>query len=315
MPIHVAFCVNDAYIPYIAVTLKSIGENNRDDKVVVYVLSDYISQEHKNLMEVVASPYPNMILYTQIVDDGALRDLKDTWTVYTWYRVLLTHYLPDDVHRILYLDADTIVVGNLRELFFWDMSDKAIACVVDPESFNSETYRRLKYEPSKKYVCAGVMLMNLDYWRKNDLSRTIIEWGYQHNDIIRFPDQDTINYLCRDSKIVLPLRFGIMGCFFKKDVFFRKPYTHELRDCIECPVIIHYAGQAPWIVELSNHLMQDEWDKYNQLLPRPVRKVYMTKGLGLIKLHLWNLLHLGRKRSTISRQDVLDKLDTIARSQ
>ena len=50
---------------------------------------------------------------------------------------------------------------------------------------------------------------NFKNLNSKDLSKTIIKWGYDNNDIIRFPDQDTINYLCRDSKIVLPLRYGI----------------------------------------------------------------------------------------------------------
>lgn len=308
MPIHIAFCVNDAYIPYITVTLMSIAENHKDDEVIVHVFSDYISQDQRTSLDMLVEPYHNLTLSFQIVNDSILRGLKDTWTIYTWYRVLLPQYLSSEVHRVLYLDADTIVADNIRELFFMDMSDKAIACVVDPESFNSETYSRLKYDSSKEYVCAGVMLMNLDYWRKKDLSKTIIKWGYEHNDIIRFPDQDTINYLCRDSKIVLPLRYGIMDYFFKKDLFYQEPYAQQLRDCIEHPAIIHYAGQAPWVVELSHHLLQDEWEKYNRMLPFPVKKTYLTKGFAWVKMHIWNLLYPHRKKPLLSRSDVLNQL-------
>ncbi len=310
MPIHIAFCVNNAYVPYITVTLMSIAENHKDDEVIVHVFSDFISQKQKQRLNKVVNPYSNLTLSIQIVNDSALRGLKDTWTIYTWYRVLLPQYLSSETHRVLYLDADTIVAGNIRELFFMDMSDKAIACVVDPESFNSETYSRLKYDSSKKYVCAGVMLMNLDYWRAKDLSRTIIEWGYQHNEIIRFPDQDTINYLCRDTKIILPLRYGIMDYFFKNDFFYKEPYAQELRDCIEHPAIIHYAGMNPWKRELATSLLQDEWEKYNKMLPHPVKKEYITKGWNLVKMFIWNILHPSPKASTLTREDVLKKLNS-----
>ena len=123
MPIHIAFCVNDAYIPYITVTLKSIAENHLDNEVIVHVLSDYISQDQRTSLDKVVEPYPNLVLCVQIVDDSALKGLKDTWTIYTWYRVLLPQYLPNDIHRVLYLDADTIVAGNIQELFSLDMCD------------------------------------------------------------------------------------------------------------------------------------------------------------------------------------------------
>lgn len=308
--IHVAFCINDGYAHYIAVSIKSIAENHRDSDVSIYILSDYISQGSRKLLDSVVGIYENILLTIIIVDDNALRGLKDTWTIYTWYRVLLPQYLPSEIHRVLYLDADTIVAGNICELFIMDMNDKAIACVVDPESFKSETYSRLKYDSSKQYVCAGVMLMNLDYWRVKDLSSTIIKWGYDHNDIIRFPDQDTINYLCRDSKIVLPLRYGIMDYFFKTDSFYQEPYAQELRDCIEHPAIIHYAGRNPWKRELATSLMQDEWEKYNTMLPHPVKKEYITKGWNLVKMHIWNILHLSPKAPRLTREIVINRLNS-----
>ena len=75
--------------------------------------------------------YPNAILDIVIVDDSKLKDLKDTWTIYTWYRVLLPEIDGCSVHRVLYLDADTLVSENIEELFSLDMTGKAIAGTVD----------------------------------------------------------------------------------------------------------------------------------------------------------------------------------------
>ena len=308
LPIHIAFCVNDGYVPYVAITIKSIAENHKNLYVSIYILSDYISQKNRNLLDTILNPYGNISLFVHIVDDSALRGLKATWTIYTWYRVLLPRYLPKSVHRVLYLDADTIVVGNIEELFSLDMSNKAVAGTIDPESFKSETFQRCMYDASKKYICAGVLLMNLDYWREHDLSKTIIKWGYDHNDIIRFPDQDTINVLCQDTKIVLPLRYGIMDYFFKTDYFYKGTYVEELRDCIEHPAIIHYAGMNPWKRELATSLMQDEWEKYNKMLPHPVKKEYITKGWSLVKMHIWYLLHPFSKTRSLTREEVLNRL-------
>ena len=308
-PIHIAFCVNDAYVPYISVTLKSIVENHRDDDVTIHLLTDYISERKRLLLNDVVSGASNIKLCIYIVDDVDLRGLKDTWSIYTWYRVLLPRYLSKDTHRVLYLDADTIVDSNLRDLFSLEMDDdKSIAAVVDPESFNDETFRRCGYDKGKKYVCAGVMLMNLDYWRKHNLSNRIIEWGREHNDIIKFPDQDTINYLCRDSKIILPLRYGIMDYFFRVDLFYGNEYIKELYDCIEHPAIIHYAGQTPWKKELAKTVMQDRWTYYNKMLRHPVKQVYITKGWNLIKMHIWNFFHPCSKKRFLTRSEVLNKM-------
>lgn len=308
LPIHIAFCVNDGYVPYIAVTIKSIVENHENVHVTIHVLSDYISKEKKELLSEAIRNCKNINLEIHIVDDTSLRGLKDTWSIYTWYRVLLPKVLPNSVQRVLYLDADTLVVASLESLFEIDMTEKAIGCCIDPESFHKETFARCGYEEAKKYVCAGVMLMNLDYWRKNNLTDKVITWGRENNDTIKFPDQDTINYLCRDNKIILPLRYGVIGGFFMMDELFSKEYATELQECIERPAIIHYAGQAPWKKELANHLFQDEWIRYNKMLKHPAKQHYITKGWLKIKMHVWNLLHPNNNDKRITKENVLKRL-------
>lgn len=304
-PMHVAFCVNDGYAQYIMVTIKGLLENN-SNPIVIHVLSDYISERNVARLKDLVSSYPFAELNVVIVDDSKLRGLKDTWTIYTWYRVLLPEILDKDVHRVLYLDADVLVAGNIGELFRLDMTGKAIAGTIDFQSKDISTYKRCGYEPEKEYVCAGIMLMNLDYWRKHDIANQVVRWGRDNNDRIQFPDQDSINYICRNAKILLPLKYDIVDGFFHDDYYYQH-YPRELRECVESPVIIHYAGQAPWVVELSNHLLQDEWEKYNRALKKPVKKVYQSKGFLKIKVILYRLFHFNTIRR-LERQDVINKL-------
>lgn len=305
-PMHVAFCVNDGYAQYIMVTIKGLLENN-SDPIVIHVLSDYISERNVARLKDLVSSYTFAELKVIIVDDSKLRGLKDTWTIYTWYRVLLPEILEKDVHRVLYLDADVLVAGNIGELFRLDMTDKAIAGTIDFQSKDISTYKRCGYEPEKEYVCAGIMLMNLDYWREHDIANQVVRWGRDNNDRIQFPDQDSINYICRNAKILLPLKYDIVDGFFHDDYYY-KNYPQELRECVESPVIIHYAGQAPWVVELSSHLLQDEWETYNQALRQPVKKVYQSKGFLKIKVILYRLFHFNTIRR-LERHDVINRLE------
>ena len=305
-PMHIAFCVNDGYAEYIMVSIKGLLENN-GCPIVIHVLSDYISEKNVARLKDLVALYPFAELNVVIVDDSKLRGLKDTWTIYTWYRVLLPEILDKDVHRVLYLDADVLVAGNIGELFQLDMTNKAIAGTIDFQSKDISTYKRCGYEPEKEYVCAGIMLMNLDYWREYDIANKVVRWGRDNNDRIQFPDQDSINYICRDAKILLPLKYDIVDGFFYDDYFYQH-YPKELRECVESPVIIHYAGQAPWVVELSNHVLQDEWEKYNKELERPVKKIYQSKGFLKIKVILYRLFH-AKTNKTLNKQDVIDRLE------
>ena len=48
---NIAFCINDTYAPYVAVTLKSLVENNSSNALNVYILTDGISDKNICLLE------------------------------------------------------------------------------------------------------------------------------------------------------------------------------------------------------------------------------------------------------------------------
>lgn len=295
--IHIAFSVNDSYVKYIVVTIKSIAENNRNADIVIHVLTDVLSGRTRKSLDIIGREYDNISIQIHEVDDAPLRGLKTgSYTIYTWYRVLLPDILPDDIDRILYLDADTLVLDDLSSLFTIDMSGKSIASVVEDRTFDNYHYDRLGYGRDKHYVCCGVLLINLDYWREHCLTEKIIAWAQEHNDELVFPDQDAINYICSDTKILLPLRYGIVQWFFNNDKFYEQLWLPQLNECIENPAIVHYAYCVPWYKDVPKHIMYDRWQKYNRMLRHPVRRVYKSKGLLKLKLIIWNLLHAFAKR-------------------
>lgn len=309
-PIHIAFCVNDSYVPYITVTIKSIMENHRNCEIGIHLLIDRISASNKKRLENTVCSRYNVKLNIHLVNDESLRGLNTgVWTIYTWYRILLPQILPSNIKKVLYIDADTVVATDLRELFSLDMINKSIAASVDVQSFDDRAFERCGYDRSKQYVCAGILLMNLEYWRNNGLADILIDWANRNGERIAFPDQDAINYVCRDSKIVLPLRFGILSSFFNDDIFYERHYSTQLRDCIERPAIIHYAGCYPWIKFFATHPMQDYWEKYNNMLEQPVRQVYIQRKWLFFKILIWRLLHHPFKRQArLTIEDIKRRL-------
>lgn len=301
-PIHIAFCVNDKYIPYICVTIKSIIENNKNNALHFHVISDNIPKKMYRLLYETIEGCKTVTIDTYLIDNGQLYGLKDSWSIQAWYRVFLPDILGKNIHRVLYLDADIIVAGSLKDLFSIDMTGKSIAAVIDIESFNPDTFKRCGYNNTKKYVCSGVLLMNLDYWRQYELTKQIVNWAKENNDKIKFPDQDTINYICQDTKILLPLKYGILNPFFYDNEILNSEYLPEVKECVTNPIIIHYAGQNPWKIELAKHIQNEEWNKYNRMLKHPAKRHYITKGINLLKLHIWNLLHPNSHKHFLAKQ-------------
>ena len=299
-PIHIAFCVNDSYAPYIIVAIRSVIENNRKSDVCIHVLTDYISEfNHQRLFDVVDG-YKNVLLQIHLVDDTPLQGVKTLrWTIYAWYRLLLPMVLPDSVKQVLYLDADTLVVADISELFNIDMTGKAIAAVIDSICFSEDTYERCGYSRHKQYICSGVMLMNLDFWREYALSEKVIRWSINNDTRLKYPDQDAINVICEDLKILLPIRYNVMHWYFVNECFYQVPYIEQLSESICRPVIIHYANCSLNVKENSFYLFISEWIKYNKKCGSPVKRRYESKGWMLVKRIIWEFFHPYRNRCAL----------------
>ncbi len=183
-----------------------------------------------------------------------------SWSKYTWYRIFLPEVLPQDVNKVLYLDCDVCVCGSLDELFALDMKDRSIAAAIDPESYSDDVFSRLNIEQSKGYVCAGVLLMNLSFWRKHQTAMSVLRYGKENAARIHFPDQDAINVVCVNSKIILTPKYSPflrIAKYYPED---------EWREYFEHPVIIHYAGCAPWKGNPNNHPFHHIWwETFNRL--------------------------------------------------
>lgn len=291
--LNIAYCVNDAYVQYCTVSIKSVIETNKCHNINFYILIDQISKNSINRIKETIAGVKNVSYQIITVDDTIITGLKTgIWSKYTWYRILIPSCLPN-LDRILYLDADTVVTDDIGELFEIDLTDKSVAGALDYQAFLPGEKNQFG-DKRKNYICAGVLLMNLKFWRDNELTSEIIDWATKNEDLINWPDQDTINHICEESKVILPLKYGSMGRYFIDDYYLKEiEYRKQIEDCFKKPAIIHYAGHGylPWIKDHSKHKFHSEWIKYNKMLKHPAKRKYESKGIVKLKVIIWNLLH------------------------
>ena len=288
---HFAFCFDENYAQYAAVCIRSILLHNSESKIIIHILSDGLSE--KALQRLYSSTNSFQCeLQFHYIDNSNLKNLPlNIWPIQAWYRILLPELLSFDIEKVLYLDCDTLVLSDLSELFAIDLSEYAFAAVEDPQSFFDETYTRCKYPKDLKYLCSGIMLFNLNYWRKNVIKEELIQYALENKNIIKYPDQDCLNAVCKNSKLILPLRFGVMDAFFKDERVLRSIPNNFLLDCIKNPAIIHFAGCAPWLKELRPSMFSLEWDKVNRTLKYKAKTKYICRGLRFVKMVCYKILH------------------------
>ena len=131
----------------------------------------------------------------------------------TYYRCMLADYLPASLHRVIYLDSDLLVTGSLAPFWQMPMQGAPVAAVVDAAADDHTRYKVLCYPEADSYFNAGVLLIDLDWWRANNVGQRCIDYYRAHPERIRFNDQDLLNSLFHGQVCWAPLRYNAQEAF------------------------------------------------------------------------------------------------------
>lgn len=255
-----ASCDNN-YIMPCGVMICSVCESNRDRSFCFHIIIDEsVTDSSKiSLTNIVRKYKANISFYTFSRDD-VLKALgsdgisfADNISLPTYYRLFVETILPPPLDKCLYLDCDIVVRGRLDELFTMNLDNCSVGCVPDISEGITEYYERLGYPKELGYFNAGVLLINLGYWRSHHLMSQFVEFYKNHRTRIKQHDQDILNYVCRTSKHILPIKWNAQDGFFLNRCYFdRKKYTEQLSEAEHNPIIVHYTGIKPWEKQCEN---------------------------------------------------------------
>jgi lipopolysaccharide biosynthesis glycosyltransferase len=154
------------------------------------------------------------------------------------------------------LDCDVIVREEILKLWNTDVAGYALAATEDVPIFDH--VRRLDFKEDAIYFNAGVMVVNLEYWRKCDARLRFLDCLQQHRTKILFHDQDVLNIVFVEEKKKLPLRWNIMDVLFAQPRLIPSLYMQQAKTFMKNPAIIHFAGGLkPWDCKLNNPFQKD----------------------------------------------------------
>ena len=243
--------IDTSYVKYCIVMLTSLLENNKNERICVHLIASELTDEARiEILEVVEGKYGQTICF-YLIGEEILQDCSiygdSHISLATYYRIFLCSILPADLSKALYLDCDLVVLGSINELWNTDISQYAVACVEDMWSGKPDNYERLHYASSDSYFNAGVLLVNLDYWRELDFEGLAMAYIKAHHSELVFNDQDVLNALLHDRKLFLPFRWNVQDGFLRRKRRIRQESIAMLDEELKSPVIIHYTGgKKPW---------------------------------------------------------------------
>ncbi len=161
----------------------------------------------------------------------------------TYARLLLPYLMPEH-DRVLYLDADLVVLADLADLWRLDLGGRAAAAVPDPFCDNRESLGFAQAEP---YFNAGVLLMNLADWRSEDLAAATMRLIQREAPNLKYFDQDALNLTLRGRVRFVDPRWNFQpraADLRAADLGYERGAFARLR---RSPAVIHYTTpHKPW---------------------------------------------------------------------
>jgi lipopolysaccharide biosynthesis glycosyltransferase len=210
------------------------------------------------------------------------------------FPLLLPELLPETLDRILFLDADLLVLDDLAKLWETPLGERVLAAAPDAAIPLCSSPRGVKNRPELRipdhavYFNCGVMLVGLAEWRKREVTRRA--YGYLRNmgRQVDFIHQEALNAILWDHWLPLDSRWNLLGGMAGR------PYGKSASDNWRNPGIVHFAGRfKPWRAAIGgpfNGQYGAFLDRATQWVPA-VKPTLRDKLLSLYDRHLRNSLY------------------------
>lgn len=268
--IHLACNIDANYVKYCAVTLVSIFENNSQSRFCVHIVATGLSAADENQLLALAERYHNKVcFYTpdeKLLKGFVIRKFSKRISMATYYRCILADLLPETIDKVIYLDCDIVVLGDICP--FWNISLEGVgvAAVEDIGCNEPERYQILQYPQEDSYFNAGVLLINLDYWRQHDMTKACIDYYHKYPERILFNDQDLLNSILHKDKKLIDLYWNVQDGFYRNPKAMTTEWKEKFTSVLKKPIILHYTNRKPWDYD-SQHPLRQEYFRYLELTP------------------------------------------------
>lgn len=263
--IHILFTPDDRFAMPYGVLMTSLLENNRECHFCFWILTDVLSENNINNYKETAALYDAEVRFVFVQTDYypylPLKE-NDRFAAPGYYRLFAADLLPGSVSKVLYLDGDMIVMGNIEELWQIDLEGYSLAGVIDVH----DKIHSKRLQMQGRYINSGMLLINLDYHREHSLVEKYkerLKYIHFHRDEFVFHDQDVFNYACDGAIRYLPLHYNLMTTFLLEGVNLQDFINDRDEKIVFNQCIIHYTGYPkPWVFHYYDLPLANEWKYY-----------------------------------------------------
>ncbi len=229
--IPIVFSTDDNYVLPLAVAIKSLlDKKNKKDEYRIYVFHDKLSEESKEKIKLVCGEnFLEFVNIGKFLFDTTFPSDGHVNSVATFFRLFIADILPE-YDKILYLDCDVLINGDVGKLFDCDLKDFILA---GNKMLGDNAVER-------DYFNAGVLLFNVKECLKNDICKKALKY-IGDNKKIQYQDEQTLNEVCKGKVVNFPYKYNFQTWYCVSGELLKKTGIKKVKDIS----IIHYSSK-PW---------------------------------------------------------------------
>jgi lipopolysaccharide biosynthesis glycosyltransferase len=265
---NIAITIDNNYIQHASVMLASLMKHNRRN-ICVYCIYFELSDANINILKAQfagSNISLEFIPFRLDYSDSLPVKSGDHVTATTYIRLWLPKILPF-LDRVLFLDCDLVIDGSISLLFDVDIYPYGLAAVKTP-AISDVKKETLGIPVEKDYFNAGVLIMNLKYFRHHQLSSALFEFVTIYSEKCEYWDQDALNAIFKGDYYPLDYAYNMTSILFDERLLNHPSSIEQLSK----PIIIHFTGggplRKPWF-SANNHPLKNIY--YENLQNTPFR--------------------------------------------
>lgn len=283
--IDIALGFDGQYVPHAANVMSSIVRHAPGARLRFILLQADVTPEQKRQIEA-AVPGPEFVWIDVSNTDLPAYATRGHLNRTVLFRLGLEKLAPADCRRVLYIDADVIVVGDIREMWAVDLGPHAIAAATDCYQ-DADAFAGLwGLSAGGRYFNAGVQVIDLEKVRAGGLFAKALDFVVANDAKLLLGDQDALNYVFWKDAAVLEPTWNVQRFMNPEEI--AGETAPDRRWGHGQPRLIHYIGmEKPWMRDVWHPWAWLYWENLNRTpFAGDVRKAFGMDFLHLVRLRL-----------------------------
>ncbi|MBP5152443.1 MAG: 1-acyl-sn-glycerol-3-phosphate acyltransferase, partial [Lachnospiraceae bacterium] len=213
--IPVFFAADDGYVPFLAVSLKSLIDNTTaGHRYKIHVLHTDISAAHQAAIKRMETKNCRIVFVDVSEEMSRIAKkicLRDYYSATTYSRLFIADMFPQ-YKKVLYIDSDTITREDIANLYRYELGKNLIGGIRDQIIAQTDVFadyaEKVLGISRGAYFNAGVVLINCDLFRREHMLKQFTKLLESYTFVVA-QDQDYLNILCKDRVLWLDPRWNV----------------------------------------------------------------------------------------------------------